>query len=438
MKKSISSLLLAAVMAFSVSAAALTVQARAESQTFSDVPSSHWAYADIEALAAGKLVNGMGDGTFAPDAELTIAQMATIIANAKGTQVSTKDGKWYYGAVKTAVDGGYLPDFGAITGGAYEETCSRELAVYMVVEGLGVKATAKNNGKTVEDIPDYAQITRDYRQQVLKAVQFGIINGIDAAGTFAPQNPLTRAQICAILNRAGYTTAVERAEKVEGLSNQDIYNAVKATGLFEESTSKVPITGQTQYILTANDRKYARLQVGYDASVDTLFIEAKEYIKDLVYDADYNVLDESGKIYSTAAEDAFYDDNGKYMPASGLSYSSRQLLQQVLRIAFPNDADKAIDAIKAVMVPPHVFENSSGPRAIRWLDGHAVNFQMGTAIGSGYGVAIYSLNDTAQYDSMQSGSAATATKGYSFNMAGDTNYKGSYKGPIAAYELDKW
>lgn len=51
---------------------------------FSDVSASHWASGYIKAAADRAFINGMGDGTFAPDADITYAQAATIIMKALG------------------------------------------------------------------------------------------------------------------------------------------------------------------------------------------------------------------------------------------------------------------------------------------------------------------------------------------------------------------
>ena len=76
--------------------------------TFSDVK-SHANKAAIEALAARKIINGMGDGTFAPDKNMTRAEFATITVKALGltakannsfTDVKASD--WFAGFVGTA------------------------------------------------------------------------------------------------------------------------------------------------------------------------------------------------------------------------------------------------------------------------------------------------------------------------------------------------
>ncbi len=54
------------------------------SATFSDVPTNHWAFRHIEALADSGITAGCGATTFCPDAPLTRAQMAVFLAKALG------------------------------------------------------------------------------------------------------------------------------------------------------------------------------------------------------------------------------------------------------------------------------------------------------------------------------------------------------------------
>ena len=53
---------------------------------FSDVPPAHWAYAAISHAAALGLVNGMGDGTFQPDASVTTQQIFTVLVRLAGKE----------------------------------------------------------------------------------------------------------------------------------------------------------------------------------------------------------------------------------------------------------------------------------------------------------------------------------------------------------------
>ncbi|QDR79231.1 S-layer homology domain-containing protein [Sporomusa termitida] len=54
----------------------------ASSSTFSDLPSTHWAYAAVQKLADAGIVDGFGDGTFRGDKNMTRYEMAIVVANA--------------------------------------------------------------------------------------------------------------------------------------------------------------------------------------------------------------------------------------------------------------------------------------------------------------------------------------------------------------------
>lgn len=72
----IGSLLLSAVLLTSL----LPVGARAAESTFADTE-GHWAESSIERWSGYGVVAGLGNGTFAPDAKLTRAEMAQVYVN---------------------------------------------------------------------------------------------------------------------------------------------------------------------------------------------------------------------------------------------------------------------------------------------------------------------------------------------------------------------
>ena len=61
-----------------------TISPAPATATFSDVPTGHWAFQYIEALAASGISVGCGGGSFCPDNTLTRAQMAIFLAKALG------------------------------------------------------------------------------------------------------------------------------------------------------------------------------------------------------------------------------------------------------------------------------------------------------------------------------------------------------------------
>ena len=61
-----------------------TVSPAPATATFPDVPTSHWAFQYVEALAASGITQGYSDGTFRPTNPVTRAQMATFLSRALG------------------------------------------------------------------------------------------------------------------------------------------------------------------------------------------------------------------------------------------------------------------------------------------------------------------------------------------------------------------
>jgi len=54
------------------------------SATFSDVPTSYWAFRHIEALGASGITTGCGGGNYCPESSVTRAEMAVFLAKALG------------------------------------------------------------------------------------------------------------------------------------------------------------------------------------------------------------------------------------------------------------------------------------------------------------------------------------------------------------------
>ena len=70
---------------------------------FKDVTSAHWAADQIQTAQEASIINGMGDGTFAPDGEVTYAQVMVMLVNALNyKQDAAYYGGWQAGYVKVA------------------------------------------------------------------------------------------------------------------------------------------------------------------------------------------------------------------------------------------------------------------------------------------------------------------------------------------------
>lgn len=70
---------------------------------FTDVTSAHWAANQIQTAQEAGIINGMGDGTFVPDGEVTYAQVIVMIVNAMNYKADAEYyGGWPTGYIKAA------------------------------------------------------------------------------------------------------------------------------------------------------------------------------------------------------------------------------------------------------------------------------------------------------------------------------------------------
>ncbi len=176
---------------------------------FDDI-SGHWAEDYIERLAADGIVNGMSDRMFEPDGNITRAQFAQILMNtglvgSGSIEVPVFDDvmtdAWYSEAVNWAVSCGVAEGMGDGTF-APEALITREQMAAMVNRFITIAGISADKGnETVftdaESISDWAV------EDVNTLASMGIINGRDT-GEFDPKANMTRAEgtvvICNILD----------------------------------------------------------------------------------------------------------------------------------------------------------------------------------------------------------------------------------------------
>ena len=130
---------------------------------FSDVPATHWAYASVMELQKRGIINGVQKGIFAPNAEVTRAQFMKMLAGVAGAQVGEPD---------------------------------KALPFTDVAEGSW------------------------YTPYVAWAYQTGVVNGVSAT-SFAPDAPISRQQICAMLQRLAEKQGITLPEKAAEITFKD-------------------------------------------------------------------------------------------------------------------------------------------------------------------------------------------------------------------------
>lgn len=379
--------------------------ARAAAGRFNDVPSTHWASGFINEMAEGGLIAGYGGGVFGPDDNFNIDQMATIICSALGAPQKNQNGYWAYGAVDYCINTlKCLPSQGDITADNYAVPCTRELAYYMLMTGLGAGPNANatpNNTLLPSDIPDYADIDTDYQQAVWQAYKAGLTVGIDDKLTFQPKTLLNRAQAATMFVRAGWTEAAEVATPVtEGMTVDEIYAALKATGDWNEVDNE--IGGKR---LVYKDRYTERIEVE---------------VKDVMV----------GRIMEVTLREETLEGQG-LIDYSAYKYAGRQVAKGILEKAFPTKANDAYMGMKSVLLQEsYEYGGSQYPSVIRWYDGRTYICETAGASHAMI-ITIGELNDENAYNTFKSELRSSSTLYYS-------SYAGGRDNDVAAFELDKW
>jgi len=187
-----------------------------EAGGFPDVPSDHWAYDEIMACVAARVVAGYPDGYYRPDNEVTRDQMAVYVARAlvsPSGDAAIPDPEpppsfsdvppdhWAYKHIEYAVrqnvvegydDGTYLPGMTVDRG---------QMAVYvaraMVAPGGDAAIPDPVPPATFPDVPD----TFWAYKQVEYCVGQGVVKGYDD-GLYHPEIVVTRDQMAVFVARA--------------------------------------------------------------------------------------------------------------------------------------------------------------------------------------------------------------------------------------------
>ncbi len=124
---------------------------------YSDVPQTKWSSTPIATLAKGGYITGRPDGTFAPEADITRAEFATIAARFSGdvetgeTNFSDVDGHWAENYIKVCVANGWITGY---TDGTFkpDQNITRAEAMAIVNRMLGRAVDAKGIEAVADDI----------------------------------------------------------------------------------------------------------------------------------------------------------------------------------------------------------------------------------------------------------------------------------------------
>ena len=173
--------------------------------TFSDVSENHWASESILALAQSGAISGRGDGTFAPDMDVTreeFVKMAVValgitVDGSKETSYTDVDSSaWYAPYLAAAEKEGIVSGIGEGKFGVGRTITRQEAAA--ILYRIGTKM-GKNFTPATLAFADDASIADFAKEAVYALKGAGIINGVTAR-EFAPLANCSRAQSAKLIH----------------------------------------------------------------------------------------------------------------------------------------------------------------------------------------------------------------------------------------------
>lgn len=182
---------------------------------FTDVPTTHWAYANIERAYSDGVMAGTGGnaakytGVFSPSGTLTEAQFVTILTRGffpteleAAKKSIGSNAKWYAAAEKVAEDKNLL----TFVQGKMDKPITRYDMAAIIANVMDAKEFAgRPDFNTVQatfsKIADINSIPDSYQTSVAAVFAMGIITGTDSKGTFSGSSYMNRAQAAVVYGR---------------------------------------------------------------------------------------------------------------------------------------------------------------------------------------------------------------------------------------------
>lgn len=176
----------------------------AATSPFSDVPTSHWAYEQINRCVQDGIVSGYADGTFKPGNPVSYGAFSIMLARAfYPTELAG------YSSQSTATGEAIMNKHGILNGtsrssasiGASLPREDMAQCMYNILVDKGATIPpASEYTRAMNSMSDYNSISGNCRRGVLVCYTLGLLGG-QSDGSFGPKNPMNRAQGCVVINR---------------------------------------------------------------------------------------------------------------------------------------------------------------------------------------------------------------------------------------------
>jgi len=203
----------------------------AEDSPYTDVKPKRWSYADIMYATENGLMNGTSADKFAPAETMTRAMVVTVLHRLQGSPAvkysakfkDVKEKAWYAAAVIWAAENDIVNGVGE---GKFApmETITREQLATIIMRYAPAEYIITEERADITGYADYKRV-HDYAREALSwANAIGLITG-KTETTLAPREGATREQFAAILRRF---------KEYEGYKYELVYNEPKPISTYTE------------------------------------------------------------------------------------------------------------------------------------------------------------------------------------------------------------
>ncbi len=185
----------------------VTLPAAAQSK-FSDVGDNYWANQYVMSLNEANVISGFPDGTFRPDAQMTRAQFASVLAGAFAQPTIRQPikfsdvpaGHWAEGAISMAYARGFLSGYPDGTFGL-DQPITRLEVLLSLANGLGIEKSG-DTAELLKTFADSGQVPAWAAEAIAAATDKGLVVNYPDVRQLNPQRNASRAEIAAIAYQA--------------------------------------------------------------------------------------------------------------------------------------------------------------------------------------------------------------------------------------------
>ncbi|MDQ0878077.1 putative integral membrane protein/predicted DNA-binding antitoxin AbrB/MazE fold protein [Paenibacillus sp. V4I3] len=268
--------------------------------TFDDLQTAEWAIRYIASLASKRVFEGYEDGTFKPHNTVSRIEAITAAVRLMGlrsqaessaemsTHLNFKDAdkvpSWAVGYVAVALENDLFSENDDMV--QPQKEGDRLWATTLLVKALKLDAQAKAKMNTTLPFKDAKQIPAGAVGYVAVAIEKGLVDGFED-NTFRPNQPVTRAQLAALLDRTGGQLPDQGNNTMNGTVSRVVTNntlSITSSG----TTSTYPLHPDVFIYRNGAKVNASALQVGDVVKVRTfngqiVFIEVTNAVQSIIY-----------------------------------------------------------------------------------------------------------------------------------------------------------